>query len=208
MDQKTMLDGLQAKGYLRTPAVRKAMESVPRELFMPDGSQKHACVDEPFPIGRGQTISAPHAVAIMTELIEPKKTDKVLEIGAGSGYQATVISRLARIVYSLEVDPFLAENAKRNMAAAGVKNVEVIKADGHNGYPKKAPFDKIIVTCAIPRSLLVKLAGQLKKTGIMVAPVGIGEAQELTVGKTLKGRLETTLVGQYRFVPIRHSGYA
>jgi protein-L-isoaspartate(D-aspartate) O-methyltransferase len=203
------MNDLQAHGFIKTPEVRKAMESVSREIFMPGGHEKHAYADEPFPIGRGQTISAPHAVAVMTELIEPKKTDKILEIGTGSGYQTAILSKLVKVVYSLEVDPFLAKDAKKNLAAIGAKNVEVIVADGHKGYQKKAPYDKIIVTCAVPRNLLLKLAGQLKKTGgIMVAPVGIGDVQELTVGKKKGNDINMIFVGQYRFVPIRHSGHA
>jgi protein-L-isoaspartate(D-aspartate) O-methyltransferase len=147
-DKKRMLiRDLKRQGYLKTPGVIRAFTDVPREGFVKPEDREHAYIDEPLHIGSGQTISAPHMVAIMTELLEPRRTDTVLEIGSGSGYQAAILSRLVKRVFSAELVPALVSLARRNLRGAGVSNVEVIQGDGSLGWPEHAPYEKIIVTC-------------------------------------------------------------
>ena len=191
------------QGILKTSRIIEAFKTVPRELFVPEKYRKSAYSDEPLPIGFNQTISAPHMVAMMTELLEPKKTDKVLEVGAGSGYQAAVLSRLVRKVYTIELEPDLVKFASRNIRKAGIKNVQIMQGDGSKGYPKEAPYDKVIVTCACPE-IPDALVEQLKEGGIILAPVGGGWSQELIKGVKRKGRLETKNCGGCVFVPLRH----
>jgi len=191
------------QGILKTSRIIEAFKTVPRELFVPEKYRKSAYSDEPLPIGFNQTISAPHMVAMMTELLEPKKTDKVLEVGAGSGYQAAVLSRLVRKVYTIELEPDLVKFASRNIRKAGIKNVRIMQGDGSKGYPKEAPYDKVIVTCACPE-IPDALVEQLKEGGIILAPVGGGWSQELIKGVKRKGRLETKNCGGCVFVPLRH----
>jgi len=198
-----LIEHLKSQGYLRTGKVIEAFRQVPRENFIPPAQKEYAYADEPLPIGSGQTISAPHMVAIMTELLEPKKTDKVLEVGAGSGYQAAILSRLVKRIYTVELEPDLARGAGESLKKSGYDNVDVMVGDGSKGYPKEAPFDKIIVTCGadkIPKPLVE----QLKEGGIMAIPVGSGLYQELILGVKRKGRLETENKGACMFVPLRH----
>ncbi len=195
---------LKSEGYLKTKKVEMAIRRIPREDFLPETAKHHAYSDHPLPIGSGQTISAPHMVAIMTELLEPKKTDKILEIGTGSGYQAAILGALVKIVYSVEVFPELASQAKRSISQAGIRNVEVISADGSKGYPEEKPYDKIIVTCAIPFETFSYLGQQLKEGGILVAPVGEPYGiQMLVTGQRIHGRLITKEHFPCVFVPLR-----
>ncbi len=201
--KNNLIKHLIESGYLKTEKVIKAFKDVPRENFVRAGNKNYAYSDTPLSIGFGQTISAPHMVAIMTEHLKPEKTDIVLEVGAGSGYQAAILSGLVMKVYTIELDPNLAEFAKSNLKHSGIKNVEVIQGDGSRGYPEKAPYDKIIITCAcheIPNALI----DQLKTGGIIEAPVGSSWRQELIVAIKTKKGLEEKNYGGCIFVPLRH----
>jgi len=200
-EKDRLIKSLMDQGYLRTKRVISVFEKIPREEFVLENDKEIAYVDYPLSILAGQTISAPHMVAIMTELLETKKTDKVLEIGAGSGYQAAILSKLVKKVYSVEVDPELVEFARENLERARIKNVKVILGEGSKGYEKNKPYDKIIVTCATPE-IFDSWISQLKMNGILLAPVGGGFYQELMqIKKTNKG-LEKKNYGGCAFVPL------
>jgi len=139
----------------------------------------------------------------MTELLKPKKTDRVLEIGAGSGYQAAILSKLVKIVYTVEFDKNLADFARKNIEKTKIRNVKVFCGDGSNGLPEHAPYDKIIVTCGCPE-IPKQLIEQLKTGGRIVIPVGGFYQQELILGIKTKGGLETESHGGCVFVPLRH----
>jgi len=201
-ERERLVESLIKEGYLKSPRIIKAFLEVPRENFVPEKYKDHAYIDEPLPIGYGQTISAPHMVAIMTELLKPRKTDKVLEIGSGSGYQACILSKLVRSVYTVEFEKKLCDFARKNLERLGCKNVKVIHGDGSQGYPSEAPYDKIIVTCATPQ-IFRSWIDQLKDGGIIVAPVGGGWYQTLTVGKKVKDGLELENIFTCSFVPLR-----
>ena len=201
--KKALIRELKSGKLLRTRVVTRAFEEVPRELFVPQKYRGQAYSDQPLPIGEGQTISAPHMVAMMTELLEPKKTDKVLEVGAGSGYQAAILSRLVKKLITIELEPELARRARESLKKAGYRNVRVLAGDGSKGYPKEAPYDKVIVTCACPE-IPPALIEQLKEGGKLVAPVGGGWHQELIVGVKRKGKLVEKNYGGCVFVPLRH----
>jgi len=158
--------------------------------------------DHPLPIGHGQTISQPYIVALMTELCDLDGSEKVLEIGTGSGYQAAILSLLAKSVYSIEIVEPLGKNARRTLAELGFRNVEVRIGDGYAGWPEEAPFDVIILTAAPPK-IPAALLGQLADGGILVAPEG-KYAQELVIITKLGGRLTRRTVTYVRFVPMIH----
>jgi len=201
--QRKLIENLKREGWLRTPRVIKAFESIKREDFVPVRFRQHAYADEPLPIGEGQTISAPSMVAIMTELLEPKSGDVVLEIGAGSGYQAAILSKLVKKLYTVELEPGLAEQAEDSLKKAGCRNVEVIAGDGAKGYPKAEPFDKIIITCAAPE-VPEPLKKQLKPGGILIAPVGGSFSQILiTLRKKKSNSFEKKKHMRCVFVPLR-----
>ncbi len=201
--KKILIKNLIEEGFLKTPKIIKVFKTVPREEFVLKEYKNQAYVDYPLPILEGQTISAPHMVAMMTELLKPEKNDKVLEIGAGSGYQAAILSRLVKKVYTIELEPKLAKFAKENLERVGYKNVKVIVGDGSKGYPKEAPYDKIIITCAVPE-IPEKLIEQLKEGGIILAPVGSGYYQDLILGIKKDKKLKTKNYGGCAFVPLRH----
>ncbi len=183
-----------------SPRVLAAMRQVPRHLFMPDAGMFAAYRDMPYPIGYGQTISQPTVVALMTQALELHGTERVLEIGTGSGYQAAVLSLLAKEVYSIELVAPLGEIAKARLAKLGYDNVTVRIGDGYRGWPEHAPFDRVILTAA-PPELPSALVEQLAEGGVIVAPVGEVE-QELVKWVKREGRLETTVLGAVRFVPM------
>ncbi len=184
-------------------AVMDAMREVPRHAFVPPGMAHLAYINEPLPIGHGQTISQPYIVALMTELLALKKTDTVLEVGTGCGYQAAVLSRLAAQVYTLEVVEALAAEAAARLARLGYDNVEVCMADGYAGLPQHAPFDAIMVTAA-PEAIPPALVRQLKPGGRMAIPVGeYRYAQSLLlVEKDDVGRIREKNVLPVAFVPM------
>jgi protein-L-isoaspartate(D-aspartate) O-methyltransferase len=183
-------------------AVLRAMDEVPRERFVASGQNDIAYADQALPIACGQTISQPYVVAYMTECLEVGPEHRVLEIGTGSGYQAAVLSRLARAVVTIERYRTLADAARTRLAALGFDNVEVVVGDGLLGAPDKAPFNRIIVTAAaeqIPPALL----DQLEEGGIMVLPLGPHDGAQVIVKltKTKQGLRREDLIG-VRFVPL------
>ncbi len=183
--------------------VMEAMAAVPRDEFVPPESRAYAFDNGPVPIGRGQTISQPYIVALMTDLLAPAPADTVLEVGTGSGYQAAVLSLLARQVFSLEIIPELAASAATRLDRLGYRNVTVRQADGYYGWSEHAPYDGIIVTAAAP-SIPPPLIAQLKPGGKLVIPVGLPYAhQELVViEKSLGGEVERRNVLGVAFVPL------
>lgn len=191
---------IQARG-IHDPRVLAAMRQVPRHRFTPPGLAHLAYEDRPLPIGFGQTISQPYIVALMTQALGLKGGEKVLEIGTGSGYQAAVLALTAGEVYSVEINPALLEQARGRLAAYG--NVHLRCADGFKGWPEKAPFDRIIVTCA-PEAVPAPLLAQLAPGGRMVIPVGPrGRVQKLALlEKDSRGRIIRKSLGAVRFVPL------
>jgi protein-L-isoaspartate(D-aspartate) O-methyltransferase len=181
--------------------VLAAMSKVPREEFVPADSRAESYSDGPLPIGYGQTISQPYIVAFMTEQLRPKSSDRILEIGTGSGYQAAVLAELVAEVYSIEIIEPLAKTAEQTLQRLGYKNVHVKVGDGYKGWPENAPFDAIIVTCA-PDSVPQSLVDQLKDGGRMVIPVGDRFAQELYLLEKKNGQLKQSATLPVRFVPM------
>ncbi len=179
-----------------------AMLRVPRHAFVPASQRRLAYEDGPLPIGHGQTISQPYIVAFMTAALDPKPSDRVLEIGTGSGYQAAVLSGLVAEVYSLEIVVPLAQRAAADLQRLGYGNVKVRAGDGYLGWPEAAPFDAIIVTCA-PEQVPQALVDQLKVGGRMIIPVGSQwGAQELILLRKTPMGLEKKEVLPVRFVPM------
>ena len=184
------------------PLVLAAMSTVPRHLFVPEEMRRYSYSDSPLPIGRGQTISQPFIVALMTELAQVKAGSNVLEVGTGSGYQAAVLAEIGAEVCSIEIDCVLAERAKKDLEAAGYGSVVTKCGDGYDGWPERAPFDAILVTAA-PPSIPKPLKAQLKVGGILVVPVGEqGQTQILmTITRTESGYRERN-VELVSFVPM------
>lgn len=180
--------------------VLEVMRRVERHRFVPRQIQHLAYEDTPLPIGEGQTISQPYIVAIMTEVLQLKSKEKVLEIGTGSGYQAAVLAELAQEVYTIEILPELANQAQKLLEELGYKNIKVKCADGYLGWPEFAPFDAIIVTCA-PEEIPQALIEQLAEGGRMVIPVGTAY-QELRLLVKAQGRIKQTDIIPVRFVPM------
>ncbi|ASJ15597.1 protein-L-isoaspartate O-methyltransferase [Thermococcus chitonophagus] len=201
---KRTVEMLEWEGIIKSKEVREAFLRYPRYLFVEDRYKKYAHLDEPLPIPAGQTISAPHMVAIMLELAKLKPGMNVLEIGTGSGWNAALISYLVkRDVYTIERIPELVEFAKRNLERAGVKNVHVILGDGTKGFPPKAPYDVIIVTAGAPR-VPDPLVEQLKPGGRLIIPVGSYHMWQelLEVIKKKDGSVEIKSHGGVAFVPL------
>jgi len=180
-----------------------AMDTVPRHRFVPAGNADSAYANRPLPIGHGQTISQPYIVALMTELLEPKSDDVILEVGTGSGYQAAVLAQLVARVYTLEIIAPLAESASARLEQLGYRNIQVKLGDGYYGWPEHAPYDGIIVTAAA-NSIPPPLIQQLKPGGRMVIPVGAPfHTQDLILlRKDAQGKVSTTSVLPVAFVPL------
>jgi protein-L-isoaspartate(D-aspartate) O-methyltransferase len=193
----------QLKGRdISNPVVLQAMTDVPRHLFVPSALQPLAYADRPLPIGNGQTISQPYIVALMTQLLEVRPSDRVLEIGTGCGYQAAVLARLSDKVYTIEIVAQLARNAKKLLVELGYKNVFVKAGDGFDGWPEKAPFDKIILTCAV-KKIPPALIAQLAEDGSIIAPLGPpGSVQQLVLATKSNGEIKRTRIIPVRFVPM------
>jgi len=185
------------------PRVLDAFAEVPRHAFLPDTLRAAAYINRPLPIGHGQTISQPYIVALMTDLLDPKADDIVLEIGTGSGYQAAVLAKLVKQVYSLEIVAALAEQASERLRRLGYGNVEVRQGDGHAGWPEHAPFDAIIVTAAAP-DIPPLLIEQLKPGGRFLIPVGSRYSGQdlLLIEKHRHGRVSQKSVLPVIFVPL------
>ena len=183
------------------PDVLDAMRTVPRHRLVPAGDEADAYDNSPLPIGHGQTISQPFIVALMTHLLAPRPDHVVLEVGTGSGYQAAILSRLVRRVYSIEIVPQLAERAADRLEALGYANVVVRQGDGYAGWPEHAPFDGIIVTAGAER-IPPPLLAQLKPGGRMVIPLGPSHDQQLVlVTRSREGRISQEVLVPVRFVP-------
>jgi protein-L-isoaspartate(D-aspartate) O-methyltransferase len=185
---------------VRDGRVLEAMRAVPRELFVERNDLEYAFCDGPLSIGYGQTISQPYIVAYMTEMLKIRSTDRVLEIGTGSGYQTAVLAELAAEVYTIEIVEALSRRAQELLRAQGYSNIQFRAGDGSLGWPEKAPFDAIMVTAA-PERAPERIIAQLADGGRMIVPVGIYEQQlELITraGETIERR---TLIG-VRFVPM------
>ena len=179
----------------------RAMAKVPREKFVAKELQARAYEDRPLPIGYGQTISQPFIVAFMTQELKPKPTDRILEVGTGSGYQAAVLAELVAEVYTIEIVKPLAESAEVRLRELGYKNVQVKAGDGYKGWREHAPFDAIIVTAA-PDHVPEPLVEQLREGGRMIIPVGKTFAQELYLLEKRGGVVKQTAVIPVKFVPL------
>ena len=184
------------------PRVMAAMAKVPRHEFVPPAEESYAYINNALPIGHGQTISQPYIVALMTDLLDPQPTHRVLEVGTGSGYQAAILAELVQRVYSIEVIPELAEEARERLTRLGYANVIVRAGDGYAGWPEEAPFDGIIVTAAaatVPKPLLA----QLRNGGRMVIPVGSRLGQNLyLIEKSASGEISKRNLLPVAFVPL------
>lgn len=187
---------------IENKTVLDAMGEIPRHLFVPPALARHAYADQPLPIGNDQTISQPYIVALMTQVIEPEPSDRVLEIGTGSGYQAAVLSRIVSDVYTIEIVPELGNQAQRILKELGYDNVHVRVGDGYQGWPEEAPFDAIVVTAA-PSKIPQPLIDQLAEEGKMVIPVGATtETQVLKVLTKQGGEIIEEEIAPVRFVPM------
>ncbi|RLG14335.1 MAG: protein-L-isoaspartate O-methyltransferase [Candidatus Nanohalarchaeota archaeon] len=183
-----------------------AFRTINRENFVPEEYKNQAYDDYPLSIGKGQTISQPTTVAIMTFLLEPKENQNILEIGTGSGYQAAILGKIVGKngkITSIEIIPELAEFAKKNLEKESIENVEVINADGSFGYKKEAPYDRIIITAGTPK-IAETLISQLNDNGIIVAPVGL-DIYSLVMTKLIKKQKKTVKEehGIFSFVPLK-----
>ncbi len=202
--QRMVQQQLMTRG-INDARVLAAMAKVPREEFVGPDSRAASYEDGPLPIGYGQTISQPYIVAFMTEQLRLKPSDRVLEIGTGSGYQAAILAELVLEVYSIEIVEPLAKNAETTLKRLGYQNVHVKIGDGYKGWPEAAPFDAIIVTCA-PDKVPQPLVDQLKEDGRMVIPVGDRFAQELYLLEKKNGQLKESVTLPVRFVPMVGEG--
>jgi protein-L-isoaspartate(D-aspartate) O-methyltransferase len=188
--------------------VMQVMSEVPRHEFVPLELQPFAYMNTPLPIGYGKTISQPFIVALMTDLLDLNDNDVVLEIGTGLGYQAAILTRLSKKVYSVEVLEELAKQAQVRLTRFGCRNIALRRANGYHGWPEHAPYDKLIVTAA-PDLIPPSLIHQIKAGGKMVIPAGNPDSQQLMlVEKTLEGRVTTKEILPVRFSQLEENGTA
>jgi len=202
-ERKRLIDRLISSGYLSKPEVIDSMMKVPRHCFVPESKQHSAYVDTPLTIGYGQTISAPHMVAIMTEHLDVKSHHKILEVGAGSGYQAAVLAEILDEgkLYTVERISELAKKAEENLACCGYSNVHVVIGEGTKGYNEEAPYDRIIVTAGAPR-VPKALLDQLNDKGKLLIPVGGRMLQELMLIEKYEKGFRDKKLGGCVFVPL------
>lgn len=194
---------LQARG-ISDPKILEAMSRIPRHRFVPGSSRAEAYGDFPLPIGRGQTISQPYMVALMTEELRLRGGEKILEVGTGSGYQTALLAELAAEVYSMELLPVLQERARLLLGELGYSGIRFRAGDGWYGWPEAAPFDRILVAAAAS-SVPAALTGQLADNGVLVVPVGSSELyQALVTIRRVGNRLEKQEGIGCRFVPLVH----
>ena len=192
----------QIKGRgIKDKRVLWAMSIVPREKFVLKENEKEAYLDCPLPIGTGQTISQPYMVALMTQCLSLEGSECILEVGTGSGYQAAILSKLAKMVYTVERLKILADRAEKIFKELEIKNVKVVGGDGTNGLKEYSPYDGIIVTAGAPE-IPQSLINQLKERGRIVIPVGNSFSQDLLLGKKEKGKLKIQNYGGCIFVPL------
>jgi len=201
--QRMVVEQLRGRD-IRDPRVLDAMERVPRHRFVPEPERSSAYADHPVAIGHGQTISQPYIVAFMSQALQLRPTDKVLEIGTGSGYQAAILGELAQEVYTIEIVEPLAASATKILAELGYRNVHVRAGNGYAGWPEQAPFDRIMVTAA-PDAVPPALIDQLKVGGLMAIPVGT-VIQELQIMKKTETGMEILQTLPVRFVPMTGKG--
>ncbi|MDP3765384.1 MAG: protein-L-isoaspartate O-methyltransferase [Nanoarchaeota archaeon] len=194
-----------SSGIIKDRKVIEAFMKIPREEFIKEGKKEESYGDYPLPIGEGQTISQPTTVAIMTEALELEKGHKVLEVGAGSGYQAALIAEIigpkGKII-SIEIIPELVKLAQKNIQKLRLKNVDIIHHDGSKGYAKEVPYDRIIITAASPK-IPKALINQLKENGIIIIPVGDLNEQIMIKGIKKNNKLIEEKLGQFMFVPLK-----
>ena len=195
-----MVDEQLATRDIKDPRVLAAMKRVPRHEFVPEALRGAAYQDSPLPIGHDQTISQPYIVAYMSEALELDASHKVLEIGAGSGYQAAILGELAKAVFTIEIVEPLADRARETLSRLGYTNVHVRTGNGYLGWPEEAPFDRVMVTAA-PDAVPPALIDQLKIGGLMAIPVGVGD-QELRILRRTEQGMETLRTLPVRFVPM------
>ncbi len=176
---------IEARG-IQNHAVLQAMRKVPRHLFLPENYRNMAYDDMPLPIGEGKTISQPYIVAYMTEALKLHPTDRILEIGTGSGYQTAILAEVANEVYSIEILPELARRARELLDSLGYSKIHLKMGDGYLGWPEESPFDAIILTAA-PPAIPQPLPDQLKLGGRLIAPVGVDFQQLVLLRKTKEG---------------------
>ena len=198
--EKMVAEQIEARG-VKDRRVLEAMRKIERHRFVSSQIAHLAYRDTPLPIAEGQTISQPYIVALMTELAQLKSTDRVLEIGTGSGYQAAILSELAKEVYTIDILPNLVDRAKILLKSLGYKNIQVESGDGYLGWPEFAPFDAIIVTCA-PKDVPQALIEQLAEGGRLVIPVG-DRYQELKLLTKTSGKIVEKNIIPVIFVPMR-----
>lgn len=198
MGKEELLEHWRETGMITDERVLDAFEAVPREAFVPEDLLHDTYSDMPLPIGGGQTISQPSTVMLMLQWLEVEPHHTVLEIGAGSGYNAALLSHLAKEVITVEYNPELAERARRKLRDLGIDNVTIIVGDGGEGHPDRAPYDRIIATCACP-TIPAPWMEQLSEEGVILAPEGSEFSQ--TMVRVLEGRREE--LGGFRFVPLR-----
>ena len=206
MPDLTAARQLMVESQLRTrgisdPRVLDAMLHVPRDQFVPAAYRAQAYEDHPLPIGDSQTISQPYIVAVMLESLQLQPSDRVLEVGTGSGYATALLAELAAEVFSIERHPALAENAREVFTRLGYKNVQVFTGDGSLGLPASAPFDAILVSAAAA-GLPPALIAQLSESGRMIIPVGTGDSQQLQFVRMVNGSPVITARELVRFVPL------
>ena len=188
--------------------VIEAMGKIPRHEFVPLELQAYAYLNSPLPVGYGKTISQPFIVALMTDLLEPRAGDTVLEVGAGVGYQAAILSELVKQVYSIDIIEELALDTRKRLQRLGYRNIEIGVGNGYYGWSEHAPYDKIMVTAA-PDLIPAPLIAQLKPGGRMVVPTGIPDKQQLMVlEKSADGKLATREVLPVRFSELEEGGEA
>ena len=203
-ENEGLIEHLKSIGYLKSKEVEKALRDVRREMFVPDSIKNLAYRDAPLHIGNNQTISQPATVVAMTEALEVKKGQKILEIGTGSGWQSALLSKLVGetgTVYSVEIIDDLVKMAKENLKKLTIENVNVIKGDGSLGLEKYAPYDRILVTAGSP-DIPKPLLKQLDKDGLMVIPVGNLYLQHMYVVRKTKDGIKKDSIGNFMFVPL------
>ena len=201
--KKRLITQLKRLSYIKNPSIEKAFTRIPREQFIPIAHASYAYDDTPLQIGMGQTISAPHMVAIMCEALDIKSGQKILEIGTGLGYHAAIVSNIVGSsghVYSVERIESLAEQAIKNIRKVGINNISIRKGDGSEGLPKYAPYDRIYVTCAAPRTP-PPLINQLKIPGKLLVPEGDMICTLMLYEKNNEGVISRNL-GGCAFVPL------